>query len=87
MIPAARDLMHVASRMSTGEKIRRMRQWGLPESMVIDDLYEQQVRNIGARGGARNEDEAWVYAAWTLLYYPPAAPRANPQPAGAAVPR
>ncbi|HEY2156760.1 MAG TPA: hypothetical protein VGH33_14105 [Isosphaeraceae bacterium] len=83
-IPAARDLIQVASRMTNAERVRRMRQWGLPETMIIDDLYEQHVRNIGGRGGARNEDEAWFLAAWTLLYYPPGTPRANPQPAAPA---
>jgi hypothetical protein len=83
MMPAARDLLDVGPRLGTGQKIRRMRQWGLPETMIIDDLYEKQLRNIGARDGARDEDEAWVFAAWTLLYYPPGVPRANPQPAAA----
>jgi hypothetical protein len=89
MIPAAKDLLHVASRMTTGEKIRRMRQWGLPETMIIDDLYEQEIRKIGpgqvrVPGAARDEDEAWVFAAWTLLHYPPGPLRGNQQPAAAA---
>jgi hypothetical protein len=83
MMPAARDLLDVGPRLDTGQKIRRMRQWGLPEPMIIDDLYEKELRNIGARGGARNEDEAWVFAAWALLHYPPGVPRANAQPAAA----
>ncbi len=88
MIPAARDLIDVGPRLDTGQKIRRMRQWGLPETMIIDDLYERELRKIGpgtARepGAARNEDEAWVHAAWILLHFPPATARANPEPAAA----
>ncbi len=75
MKPAARDLIEVGSRLTTGDKIRRMRQWGLPEAMIIDDLYDKAHQNIGGRGGPRDEGEAWVYAAWTLLHYPPGVPR------------
>ena len=81
VVPANRDLTGVAARLTTTERIRRMRQWGLPETMILDDLYEHERHDIGSRGGPRNEDEAMVYAARILLRHPPPIPRTSPQPA------
>ena len=84
VIPANRDLTGVAERLTTTERIRRMRLWGLPETMILDDLYEQERHNIKSRGGPRNEDEAWVFAARVLLRHPPPIPRSSPPPTEAA---
>ncbi len=84
--PANRDLSGPAARLTTAERISRMRRWGLPETWILDDLREQQLRNVSGRDGARNEDEALIYAARVLLTYPPPAPRAPAPPASLAAP-
>lgn len=79
-MPANRDLVGPAAHLTLPERINRMRRWGLPETMILDDLYEHQHLNMGGREGARNEDEAWAFAARVLLSYPPASLRV-PAPA------
>jgi hypothetical protein len=69
-----RDLLGPSSRLSVGGRIERMRDWGVPETIVLDDLFESQKKRIGERGGPRNQSEAWVRAAWVLVKYPPKAP-------------
>ncbi len=87
MQPANKDLTGPAARLTLEQRIDRMRRWGLPETMILDDLYELQFRNLKGRDGARNEDEALVYAARLLLAHPPATPRAPAPPPGLAAPR
>ena len=67
IVPANRDLTGVAARLTMSERIRRMRQWGLPEAMILDDVFEQERQEIRSRGGPRTEDEALVFAARILL--------------------
>ena len=45
MQPANRDLTGPAARLTLEQRITRMRRWGLPETMILDDLYEHQHRN------------------------------------------
>ncbi len=74
--PMNKDLVGPASRLSLPGRIKRMRSWGVPETMILDDLVEAEITNYKARGGPRSEAEAWVRAARVLLANPPAKPLA-----------
>ena len=71
-----KDLVGPASRLSLPGRIKRMRSWGVPETMILDDLVEAEIANYKARGGPRSEAEAWVRAARVLLANPLAKPPA-----------
>jgi hypothetical protein len=77
--PLTRDLTGPATRMTVPARVDRMRRWGLPETLVLDDLYLKEESRINSPGGPRTRDEAWVFAARRLLTMPP--PPAPPRPA------
>jgi hypothetical protein len=77
--PLTRDLTGPATRMTVPARVDRMRRWGLPETLILDDLYEKEERRINSPGGPRTRDEAWVFAARRLLTMPP--PPGPPRPA------
>jgi hypothetical protein len=75
-----KDLTGPASRLSVPGRIQRMRKWGIPETIVLDDLVINELDNFSSkagfasRGGPRSEGEAWVRAAKILLANPPIKP-------------
>jgi len=67
-----RDLVGPSARLSISGRIQKMRLWGVPETIILDDLVEQAMVDFkNARGGPRSEAEAWVRGARVLLSYPP----------------
>jgi hypothetical protein len=82
--PANRDLTGPAAHMTVPVRVDRMRRWGLPETVILGDIYEKEEVRINSPGGPRTRDEAWVFAARRLLTIPPppAAPRPAAQPTG-----
>jgi hypothetical protein len=79
-------------RMNRNQRIHELRFIGWPETLILDELTAGQAKNIAARNGPRNQDEARVRAAQLLLAAPlppppqdPAPAQAQPQPAPRAV--
>jgi hypothetical protein len=73
-------------KLRRADRIRLLRYCGLPESMVLGDLANSEVLNIGARGGPRNQAETWVRAARQLLKLPLIVSRDKPNPFAAPPP-
>jgi hypothetical protein len=56
-------------------KVAMMRDFGLPETMILDYIASNvDRRSLGTRGGPRSKDEVWVHAARLLLTMPPSPP-------------
>ena len=66
-----RDLVGPAARLSPKGRIQRMRVWGVPETIILDDLVEAEMQNLRTRGGPRTPNEAWARAARQLIAVPP----------------
>lgn len=62
------------------QTVTALRSIGAPESYLLEQLYEQMSKAIGARRGPRNPMEARVYAARKLLAIPLPMPDANGAP-------
>ncbi len=71
-----RDLTGPAARLSTGGRIERMRYWGVPETIILDDLVDSYKNDVKGRNGPRTPTESWVFAARVLLAHPPTKPGA-----------
>jgi hypothetical protein len=80
-----RDLVGPASRLTQQARVERMRRWGQPEQLILEDLVEREKLHPTGRGGRRSLDQIWAVAAKVLLTMPPKdhglAPP-NAQPAG-----
>lgn len=59
-----------APRLNQEDKVRIMRALGMPEPVILDTICHSVHKQIGTRGGPRNEDEVFVRAAGLLLRYP-----------------
>jgi hypothetical protein len=73
-----RDLVGPAARLTQQARVERMRRWGLPEQLILEDLVEREKTNANGRNGPRNPDQAWVIAARMLLTMPPKDRRVAP---------
>lgn len=70
--PAARAAVErAAARLSRAARIRYYRTSGIPEATILDDLAGLESRMIGGRNAARDQDEALIRAARSLLAVPP----------------
>jgi hypothetical protein len=57
------------SRMSQRAKVHQLREFGVPETIILDYLANGLDRRLGTRGGPRNRDEVWFRAAyWSVRY-------------------
>lgn len=67
-------------------KVRKLREIGVPETVILDVVCNNLNRGIGTRNGPRNRNEVWVKAARLLLLYeaPSSPPRPSVPPAAAA---
>lgn len=82
------------TRMSQRSKLRRLRNLGVPETVILDYLANNLNKNLGGRNGPRNRNEVWIKAAETLLKSydddarrPAASPAGQPAGGGTARPR
>lgn len=68
--------------ISERTKVRKLREVGVPETVVLDYLANGINKDLGARNGPRSPNDVWVRAARRLLFYEPAPtpmpPRTNP---------
>jgi hypothetical protein len=69
-----------SNRLAQPDKVRRLREIGLPETIILDYLANELNRRIGSRNGPRDRGEVWVRAAQLLLKYDqvPAGPGGAP---------
>ena len=79
-----KDLLGISTRLSTAGRVDRMRKWGIPETIILDDLVLRELEDYTTkgkfavqRGGIRSEGEAWVRAARILIANPPSKPAAS----------
>jgi type II secretory pathway pseudopilin PulG len=72
------------NRISQHAKVRRLREFGVPETVILDYLANALNKDLGARNGPRTRNEVWIRAGKLLLkYYDDDAPRpADPPAAG-----
>jgi hypothetical protein len=78
-------------------KVRKLREFGVPEAVILDYLCHGLDKNLGARNGPRTRNEVWIHAGELLLKYydldarrtadPPATPVGHPAAGGAPRPR
>lgn len=71
-------------RLEPRARVELLRDLGWPESMILDELAHQQLREIGRRNGPRNRAEALAAAARVLLSIPLQSSSAAVAPNGAA---
>ncbi len=76
----ARKVHDDSRRMTTAQFVDELRDVGFPETLILDVLLDQEVTNIPARGGPRDEDEALVLAARRLIRIPIREPHKRPGP-------
>ena len=75
------------NRISQHAKVRKLREFGVPESVILDYLANVQEKNRGVRYGPRTRDEVWTRAGQLLLrYYDLDAHRPSDPPAAAGHP-
>jgi hypothetical protein len=67
-----------SNRFSQQDKVRRLREIGLSETVILDYLAHDLDRRIGSRNGPRDRGEVWVKAAQLLLKYDQQAARQAP---------
>ncbi|MDX2038660.1 MAG: hypothetical protein SFX72_18580 [Isosphaeraceae bacterium] len=67
------ELSSTAARLSTKGKVQRLRQWGVPEPIILDHLIDVESGDIGGRHGAKHQAELMLRAARMLLAIPLAA--------------
>jgi hypothetical protein len=82
-IPLSRDMNGAAARLTIPARVDRMRRWGVPETLILDELCQNEENRLNSPGGPRTRDEAWVFAARRLVTMPPppAPPRPGAEPA------
>ncbi len=68
------------TRASQHAKVRKLRELGVPESVILDYLANAMEHNLGGRRGPRSRNEIWVRAGEMLVRYHDMdePPRANP---------
>ena len=71
--PLNRDLLGPSARLSTTGRIKRMRAWGIPETIILDDLVASEIDAFRRVSGTPNDSAAWVRASKILLSNPPVA--------------
>ena len=57
------------SRISQHAKVRKLREFGVPEAVILDYLCRTLDKNLGARNGPRTRNEVWTRAGKILLRY------------------
>ena len=68
-----------AAKLNRGPRIEMLRYYGFPEPAILDSFVKDWSMKINTRGGPRDHNEAVVFAARSLLQYPPR-PRPRPSP-------
>jgi hypothetical protein len=75
----------MSGRFGHQEMVELMRNYGLPETLVLDYLAQDiRKKSMNARGGPRNEREVLVRAAWLLLKYSVTQARSDSPPRASA---
>lgn len=64
------QLERYGAKLDRRGRVELLRSHGLPESEVLNYLATLEYKNMNARGGPRNPNEAWVRAAMRLLTIP-----------------
>ena len=59
------------ARLSTRDKLRKVRELGVPDTMILQFMCASLDETIGTRNGPRDRHEVWVRAAEQLLRYEP----------------
>jgi hypothetical protein len=73
-------LASTAARLGRNQRVNLLRYYGLPETRILDYLYNAESKNITKRNGPRNQEEALMRAARQLLAVPlPPPPQAQPR--------
>jgi hypothetical protein len=85
------------NRIPQRAKVRKLREFGVPETVILDYLANGLNKNLGARNGPRTRNEVWIHAGELLVKYydldasrpadPPATPAGHPAAGGAPRPR
>jgi hypothetical protein len=79
VLPEVRDRASLAlkkiPRADRVAQIEVSRRYGLPEALILEMLAQQEARNIVARNGPRDRDEALVRSARLLVAVPPTRPQ------------
>jgi hypothetical protein len=77
----ARDLLNrVSGKYRRQDRLNILRMAGMPEPRVLDYLTRLELKNLYGRNGPRNDDDALIRAARTLLASPLPPPRPAPKP-------
>jgi hypothetical protein len=57
------------NRISQHAKVQKLREFGVPEAVILDYLANGLNKNLGARNGPRTRNEVWIRAGRLLLKY------------------
>lgn len=66
----AQALRSTSMRLSRDDRVQLMRSTGLPETVILDHIAHGVHKTVRTRGGPKNVNEVWVFAARILLAIP-----------------
>src|SRR5262249_27940621 len=55
------------NRIPQRAKVRKLREFGVPETVILDYLANGLNKNLGARNGPRTRNEVWIHAGELLV--------------------